>query len=132
MNGNDIGLPSNKKFGFFWCVIFLLLAIYYYLNFHVILSFIALSMSITFCLIGVFSPERLMPLNKLWMQLGYFLGMIISPFVLGILFFTVFTPIAIIMRIVGRDELHLRVKCKPTYWVNRDVQIKSENFKNQF
>lgn len=132
MNGNDIELPSNKKFGFFWSIIFILLAIYYYLNSHVILIFIAIFMSITFCLITTLCPERLMPLNKLWMQLGYFLGMIINPFVLGILFFTVFTSLGIIMRIFGRDELHLRMQDKPTYWVNRDVQIRSENFKNQF
>lgn len=58
--------------------------------------------------------------------------MIISPFVLGILFFVFFTPMAILMKLYGRDELRLKFKKNITYWILRDNQIMPDSFKNQF
>ena len=60
------------------------------------------------------------------------LGMIVSPIALGIIFFGVFTPIAMLMRLSGRDELRLKVTQKASHWISREDPIKSESFKHQF
>ena len=76
--------------------------------------------------------EALLPLNKLWMQFGLLLGMIVSPIILGLIFFGLFTPIAMLMRISGRDELRLKLTEKASHWISRGEPIKSESFKQQF
>jgi len=58
--------------------------------------------------------------------------MIVSPIVLGIIFFGLFTPIAFFMRLSGRDELRLKLSKKASHWVSRSEPLKSESFKQQF
>ena len=60
------------------------------------------------------------------------LGIILSPIVLGIIFFFFFTPIAFLMRLSGRDELKLRLKKQPSYWIKLDKEAQSDSYKNQF
>ena len=78
------------------------------------------------------NAKVLLPLNKLWMKFGILLGMIISPIIMGIIFFGIFTPIAFLMRLSGRDELRLRFKKKKTYWIDRKTLNEFDFFKKQF
>ena len=66
----------------------------------------------------------------MYMKLGMYLGIIVSPFVMGIVFFLVVTPISMIMKILGKDLLNLKISKKNSYWVEKD-EIKS-SMKNQF
>jgi hypothetical protein len=66
------------------------------------------------------------------MKFGVLLGMIVSPIIMGIIYFGIFTPIAIIMRLSGRDELRLRLKKQKTYWINRKTLNEVDSFKKQF
>ena len=132
MNFSEIKLPSNKTFGLFFGSVFLVLTAYCYSKQFLIFSYISAFSSFLFFLTALIKPDLLRPLNKLWMSLGFFLGLIISPLVLGLLFFGLFSPVAILMRFVGRDELRLRVEEKKTYWINRKEAICAPSFKNQF
>ncbi|MDB2564391.1 SxtJ family membrane protein, partial [Amylibacter sp.] len=71
-------------------------------------------------------------LNKLWMSFGFLLGKIVSPLIIGIIFFALFTPIAVVMRLFGRDELRLRFKSKESHWINREISMQPNSFRNQF
>ena len=66
-------------------------------------------------------------------MLGLALGKIVSPIVLGIIFFGLITPIALIARLLGRDELKLKRPKKSTYW-SKPISSNSDadSFKNQF
>ena len=66
------------------------------------------------------------------MRFGLLLGMIVSPIVLGFIFFGLITPIAMFMRVSGRDELRLKFSQKASHWILRSEPIKSESFKQQF
>lgn len=133
MKINNIELPSNKKFGYFFSFIFFIFAIYFYIEHNSVYVFLFLALSLLFIIVTIFTPETLLPLNKLWMSFGFLLGMVISPLVLGILFFLIFTPFAITMRIFGRDELFLKMKTKKTHWINVNKENNYNfNFKNQF
>ena len=66
------------------------------------------------------------------MKFGILLGMIVSPIIMGIIFFGIFTPIAILMRFSGRDELRLRFKKQKTHWINRKTLTVIDSFKKQF
>tara|TARA_Y100000766_G_C18684342_1_gene496285 strand:+ start:355 stop:768 length:414 start_codon:yes stop_codon:yes gene_type:complete len=129
---SEIEIPSNKKFGYFFTLVFIIIAGYFYANKSLNLAYIFGAISAIFFIITIFKADLLLFLNKLWIRFGLLLGMIISPFVLGILFFVFFTPMAILMKLYGRDELRLKFKKNITYWILRDNQIMPDSFKNQF
>mgnify|MGYP001464723091 FL=1 len=129
---NNIELPSNHKFGYFFTLIFLIVSIYFYSR-EIYMAFYVLGMcSIVFFLITIIKAEILRPLNKLWMSFGLVLGMIVSPIVMAFIFFVIFTPTGILMRLYGRDELLLKFKYKPSYWTNRINNMQSNSFRKQF
>ena len=101
-------LPSNRKFGFFFTVVFLVASAYFYMKTNTIGLYTFGGLAIIFLLITIIKAEILLPLNKLWMSLGHLIGMFVSPIVLGLIFFGIFTPIGFMMRIFGRDELQLK------------------------
>ena len=73
------------------------------------------------------------PLNKAWMYLGIFLGLIITPFIMGFIFFIIISPVSIITRVFGRDELQIKKNLLPSLWKIRNrVQESPSSFKNQF
>ena len=76
------------------------------------------------------NPDLLGPFNKLWMLFGFMLGKIISPIVLGLLFFLVISPVALFCKMFGRDELRLKGSTANSYWVDR--RESQTSFTNQF
>ena len=132
MKISEAKLPSNRKFGFFFSGVFLALSIYFYIESIEIALYFATSLTAVFFIVSITKPEELLPLNKLWMRFGFMLGLIVSPVVLGIIFFTIFMPIGILFRLIGRDELCLNFKNKPSYWQIREASMRKEPFRNQF
>lgn len=132
MKFSEVELPSNRKFGFFFTFVFAVAALYFFYASNITLAYVFVTVALIFLLITLIKSDALLPLNKLWMRLGFLLGMIVSPIVLGIIFFGLFTPIAILMRLSRRDELRLKFSNKPSHWIIRSELIKSESFKNQF
>ena len=88
----------------------------------------ALAMAIT---IGY--PGLLRPLYEGWQRMGKLLGLIVSPIVLGLIFFGLITPIAMVLRLCGRDELRLRRSKTGSYWVPRsDPMVARDSFKRPY
>ena len=132
MDLTKLELPSNKNFGLFFTSIFFLISIYYLLEKSFLFYIFTLLFSI-FLIITIVKPSLLKPLNKLWMMLGYLMGMIMNPIVMGVIFFLLITPIAIITRIFKRDELLIKKNDRRSMWNTRlDNQIKPESFNSQF
>jgi len=127
-----IELPSNQKFGFFFTFVFATVAAFTYYSENITWVYAFVSVSLTFLTITLIRSDLLLPLNKSWMLFGLLLGIIVSPIVLGLIFFGLFTPIATLMRLSGRDELKLKFSEKTSHWTLRNEPIKSETFKNQF
>ena len=132
MKPSEIELPSNRKFGFFFTLIFLILTAYFYANNSLTWTYIFLVITVVFFLVTLVKTHFLTPLKILWMWLGLLMGIIIGPIVIGFIFFVIFTPIAYIMRVCGRDELGLKFKKRSSHWINRNVQHDIGTFKNQF
>lgn len=127
-------IPSNKKFGLLFTAIFLALSLYFFRTQGVNLTAsIFLLLSLIFLLASFIYEKLLSPLNKAWFMLGLALGKVVSPIVLGIIFFVLLTPVALIARLMGRDELRLKRPDTPSYWVEPvGANSDSESFKNQF
>ena len=126
---DDVKIGSNRSFGIVFFIVFLLIAIYPLINGGE-LRLWSLIISIFFFVLGLINSKILNPLNKLWFKVGIFLGKIISPLVMGIIFFLVVTPIGILMRILNKDLLNLKFNKKKSYWIEKN-EPKSK-MKNQF
>lgn len=129
---SDIELPSDKTFGFFFSGVFFLLAMYFAFSGVYVWLLIFSSLSTFFLISALLKPNILHFLNMSWMRLGLLLAMVVSPFVLGLLFFGIFTPVSILTRLFNRDELDLKSLKKSSYWKKKTLSNKTQNFKQQF
>ena len=126
---DDIKISSNRSFGIVFFIVFLIIAAYPLLNDNSIRLW-SLIIGIIFLILGIINSKVLTPFNILWMKFGLLLGKIVSPIVMGFVFFGVVTPISIIMKLLRKDLLNLKRNKKETYWLKKE-EIKS-NMKNQF
>lgn len=127
-------LPSNKKFGLLFSGIFLAFTLYAYVKHEASIIIGLLLLASAFFLVSSFFFQNLLgPLNKAWFLLGIGLGKVVSPIVLGIIFFGLITPIALLAKLTGRDELKLKRPNKSTYWSEPiGSNSNADSFKNQF
>ncbi|WP_440924741.1 SxtJ family membrane protein [Candidatus Pelagibacter sp.] len=126
---DDVKISSNRSFGIVFFIVFLLIALYPLINtgefrlWSLIISFI-------FLILGILNSKILTPLNKLWFKFGIFLGKIVSPIIMGIIFFFVVTPIGVLMRFFGKDVLNLKYNNNKSYWIDKTGP--KSKMKNQF
>jgi hypothetical protein len=87
-----------------------------------------------FAILAVAAPRILAPLNRLWAKFGLLLHRIVSPIMLGLIFFACILPFGVVMRLLGKDPLRRRFEPgAESYWIRRDPPGPSpETFKNQF
>ena len=127
---DEIKIGSNKSFGIVFFIVFFIIAIFPLINNSEIRIW-AVIISLIFLILGLINSKILTPLNKAWFKFGIFLGKIISPIIMGVIFFLVVTPIGLFMRLLGKDVLNLKLnKKKGSYWIEK-VGPKSK-MKNQF
>ena len=126
---DDIKISSNRSFGIVFFIVFILIAFYPLINQGEIRIWSVL-ISLLFLILGIINSKILTPLNKVWFKFGIFLGKIISPIVMGLIFFLVVTPIAFLMRILKKDLLNLKFSKNNSYWIEK-TDPKS-TMKNQF
>ena len=126
---DDVKISSNRSFGIVFFIVFLLIALYP-LNHSEEIRTWSLFISFIFLVLGLLNSKILAPLNKLWFKFGIFLGKIISPVILGIIFFLVVTPIGLIMRLLGKDVLNLKYNKNKSYWIEKNGP--KSKMKNQF
>ena len=125
-----VKISSNRSFGFLFFVVFFVISLWP-LKSQGDLRLWAFILSLVFLVLGVLNSKFLTPLNKLWFKFGILLGSIVSPIVMGIIFFVVVTPIGIFMRLLGKDLLNTsKAKNTSTYWIKRIN--KQSTMKKQF
>lgn len=129
-------MPSNLKFGLSFAGIFAVIATYTAWKGSPHLPWVMALLAVIFGLLALIAPNLLSWPNRLWFKLGEVLGKVVSPIVLGLLFFVLITPVALVMRLSGRDALRLRRlrrQDKASYWITRDPLGPSPNsYKQQY
>ena len=129
MNSKNIKISSNRSFGIVFFIFFLIVSIFPLFKDEDIRIW-AVIVAIIFLILGLLNSSVLSPLNKIWFKFGILLGNFISPIIMGLVFFTVLTPTAFIMRAFGKDLLNLKKNNKKSYWIEKSP-IKSK-MKDQF
>ena len=125
-----IKASTEKSFGLTLSTVFAIISLYplwFGENIHIWACIIA----IIFFSLTILFPKALIVPNKLWFKLGLLLGAIISPIIMGMIFFLTVTPTGIVMRLLGKDTLNQKIN-KPikSYWIKRKKTDSS--MKNQF
>ena len=110
---------SNRSFGLLFFFVFLIISLWPLLN-EGPLKIWSIIIAIIFLILGLINSKLLTPLNILWFKFGMFLGSIVSPIAMGIVFFLVITPTGFIMKMMNKDLLNIKYdNKKKSYWINR-------------
>jgi len=117
-DNTNLKIGSNRNFGIVFFFVFLLIATYPII-YNGEIKIWSLIFSFIFLILGLLNSKFLSPLNNLWFKFGIFLGKIVSPVIMGAIFFFVVTPIAIIMKILRKDVLNLKYNKNESYWIEK-------------
>lgn len=110
---------SDRFFGLLFFAVFLIIALWPLLKGRPVYP-VPLGIALTFLAVALIVPRWLAPLNRLWMKFGELLHRIVSPVILGIMFFGVITPVALLLRLAGKDLLRTKFdRDAPSYWIPR-------------
>jgi hypothetical protein len=133
---DDVQVGSERSFGFVFAAVFGIIAI--------IKAVFGAGMtnwtifwftgSGIFLAIALIIPRILRPLNIVWFKFGLLLNSIVSPVIMGLLFFVTVTPIGLLMRLFGKRPLNLKFEPEAeSYWIHRTPPgPEAGSFKNQF
>ncbi len=127
--------PSERGFGITFAVVFALLAVWLWLRKDLpVWAGASAVLSVATLAAAFLAPHALRPFNKLWFRFGMLLHHIVTPVIMGLLFFLVVTPMGLVMRAFGKD--FLRLKTGPNagnYWIERVPENDAKtSMKNQF
>ena len=132
-NRNELELPPDKSFGLFFAAVIGTCGVYFSYEGRLTSGGLLLALSLTSLVIALRYAHIFRPLNFIWMKFGLIVGRIVSPIVLGLIFFGVLLPTSLFMRCLGRDELRLRRLSSETYWLYEDASDSSKfSFTRQF
>ena len=123
-----INKKNNITFGIMFFIFFFIIGLYPLVSVGVIRIW-SVVLSLVFLIITIIRPNLFTFLNRSWIQFGIFLGKIISPIVMGLVFFFVVTPIGILVRLLKKDVMGLK-RGASSYWINREDKLQS--MKKQF
>ena len=124
-----IKTSSNKSFGIVFFIVFLIIALYPMIK-GGDLRLWSLIVSLIFLILGLINSNILTPLNRLWFKFGIFLGKIVSPIILGTIFFLIVTPTGLLLRLFGKDVINLKYNKDNSYWIKKTGP--KSNMKDQF
>lgn len=127
--------PTDRKFGLTLGGLFLAFALVRWWRGHAGPVTAAMVMAgATLLLFGLLAPRLLGPLNRAWMRLGAMLAAIVNPIVMLLMFALIFTPVALVMRLKGRDGLGLRRKpAGESYWhIRNPADPAADRLRHQF
>ena len=124
-----IKTSSNKSFGIVFFIVFLIIALYPLIK-DGDLRLWSLIVSLIFLILGLINSTILTPLNRLWFKFGIFLGKIVSPIILGTIFFLIVTPTGLLLRLFGKDVINLKYNKNNSYWIKKTGP--KSNMKDQF
>jgi hypothetical protein len=110
---------SDRAFGLTFAAVFAFFALWPLVRHRPLRSW-ALAVAVVFLVPALVRPQVLGPLNRLWLRLGLLLQRLVTPVVMALLFYGTVTPIALVLRVLGKDLLRLRIdRGADSYWLER-------------
>ncbi len=126
-----VAVGSARGFGIVFCIVFVVIGLWPLMNGEA-LRLWSVAVAAAFLIVALVYPAILQPLNVLWFRFGALLGRIVSPIVMGMIYFLTVVPTGLVFKLRRADLLHLkRDTTKSTYWISRD-DTKTGSMRDQF
>jgi len=129
----DLSRKNLKKFGITMAIAFAVITlIIFFKHRHSIIP--TLIVSALFCLFAFGFPMVLKPAYSLWMRLAFVLSWVNTRLILIVVFYLIFTPISLCLKLFGKDLLDIRTqKGRDSYWRKREeLQRDKATYEKQF
>lgn len=125
---------QDRKFGQQMSIaLFLVGLLSYFRDWNQTVTYVLFIVAALHLILAYVAPIALSPINKFWKGIGIVVGKIFQPIEVTLIFGVIFVPIALVMRLFGRDALYLRNRTGDSFWIPRKVQeISVDSFRNQF
>ena len=124
---------SNRNFGLVFAAVFAVLGVWPAMRYGHAPRWWALAAAAAFLAAAVFAADRLAPLNRLWFRIGMALHGVVSPLVMGLLYYGAVVPMGLLLRATGKDLLRLKRSEASSYWILREPRGPAAgSMKNQF
>lgn len=128
-----VAASSDRSFGLVFAAVFFAVAFWPALRHGESVRWWSVLIGLLFSCLAYFKSDALTPLNRLWFKLGSAIHAVMSPFVMGLLFYGAVLPVALTLKALGKDILRLRPSSGSTYWISRDPPGPArESMKQQF
>ncbi len=120
-HGREAAGSSDRSFGLVFAVVFTIVGLWPAVFGDGGLNWWAVAVAGLFLALALLRPALLAPLNRAWTRFGLVLHRIVNPVIMGLIFYLVITPVALAMRLAGRDALRLRKSAAAeSYWIDRE------------
>ena len=117
---DDVKIGSERSFGIVFAVVFTIVGLFPLWSSEPVRAWAVVIAGIFFSLAFI-APHTLRPLNRVWFRFGLLLHKIVSPLIMGLIFFTTVMPIGLTMRALGKRPLSLKFdKSAKSYWIFRE------------
>ena len=124
---------GGRKFGILLSVITFVSSYWLHDDLKPLYAFALYSLAVSALALAILKPLWLVPAHSIWMIFGKKLGIVMNPLALGLIFFLVLTPVGLLQRLCGRDELGLKLDKSISFWTSKIDQINKERtFERQF
>lgn len=130
-SNRKVELGSNRNFGLVFAGVFAVLAVWPLIRHGEAIRWWALAPAAVFLGLALYADHLLAPLNKLWFRFGLLLHSVVSPLVMGALFYGAVTPVALVLRAMGKDILRLKQDDAKSYWIERTPPGPAKNSMGQ-
>lgn len=132
-SNTDVKMGSERSFGIVFAVVFTIIALWPLKNGGDIRMWAAIIAGV-FLVTAVILPKLLQPLNTVWFKFGMLLHKIVSPIVMGILYFLTVTPIGLLLKLFRKDILNQKLDREAdTYWITISPEKAAQSsMRNQF
>ena len=130
---NEIKAGSERALGIVFAIVFIIIGLWPLIGDGAVRLW-SIIVAGVFLALGLLAPKLLRPLNYLWFRFGQFLHKIVNPIIMAFLFFTTVTPVALIMKLCGKDSLNRKFDpAAKSYWIERQPPGPDpETMRNQF
>lgn len=118
-SNRKVELGSNRNFGLVFAGVFAVIALWPAFRHAEPVRWWALVVGAVFLGLALFADHLLAPLNKAWFRFGLLLHSVVAPLIMGLLFYCAVTPVALVLRVMGKDLLRLKRSDEKSYWIER-------------
>lgn len=129
-------MSSNKNFGYTFFFVFIIVGFFFSDNSYNLNNFYIISLGIL--IITLIKPELFLPFNKIWFKFGLLLSRIVSPIILTIFYYFLFSPYSLIIRLFDKNYSDINLKnfdknSKTSWSENGELKFKNKiNFRDQY